>query len=125
MSSRDLEGENALYLPQAKIYKHSCAVGPWLQLGPPENEARTWSIGLEIFRGTERCFAGETSVGQIKRSFQELAGYLYRSQDFPRGTILLTGTGIVPPDDFTLRPEDRINIAISGIGSLENPVEEV
>ena len=125
MSSRDLEGENALYLPQAKIYKHSCAVGPWLQLGPPENEARTWGISLEIFRGTERCFAGETSVGQIKRSFEELAGYLYRSQDFPRGTILLTGTGIVPPDDFTLRPGDRINIGISGIGSLENSVVEV
>ena len=125
MSSRDLEGENLLYLPQAKIYRHSCALGPWLQLGATEAEAREWKISMEIRREGKSVFAGETSVGQIKRRFEELAGYLFRSQVFPHGAVLLTGTGIVPPDTFTLREQDEIRIEITGIGALRNTVAVV
>jgi 2-dehydro-3-deoxy-D-arabinonate dehydratase len=125
MSARDIEGENLLYLPQAKVYDRSCAVGPCVRVGADEAEARAWTIRLRIERGGQSVFAGETSVGQIKRSFEELAGYLFQSQTFPHGAVLFTGTGIVPPDDFTLRAEDKISIAISGIGTLENSVIEV
>ena len=122
MSSRDIEGENLLYLPQAKIYERSCALGPWIVLGVTEEEARQWQIRLQIVRQDKKAFSGETSVGQIKRSFQDLADFLFRSQRFPQGAVLLTGTGIVPPDDFTLQTEDVIEIAISGIGLLRNHV---
>jgi 2-dehydro-3-deoxy-D-arabinonate dehydratase len=122
MSSRDIEGENLLYLPQAKIYRGSCALGPWITLGTPETTARQWKIRIEIQRGAQNVFAGETSVGQIKRGFEELAEFLFRSQDFPRGAVLLTGTGIVPADTFTLQEKDVVKIEISGIGSLQNPV---
>ena len=122
MSSRDIEGENLLYLPQAKIYDRSCALGPWIVAGPDESEARTWTIRMRIERGGEVAFAGETSVGQIKRSFDELARFLFRSQTLPHGACLLTGTGIVPPDSFTLRRGDRVQIDISGIGTLSNEV---
>lgn len=125
MSSRDIEGENLLYLPQAKIYNRSCALGPWIAVGASEEEARRWSIRLEILRGSEVAFAGETSVGQIKRRLPELVEYLFRSQSFPHGAVLLTGTGVVPPDGFTLHQEDRVQIRVSGIGTLENPVVEV
>ena len=125
MSSRDIEGENLLYLPQAKIYNRSCALGPFITVGVSEAEARSWTIQIEICREGRVAFAGETSVGQIKRSFEELVTYLFRSQSFPHGAILLTGTGIVPPDTFTLQPADRIGISISGIGRLENPVMTV
>jgi 2-dehydro-3-deoxy-D-arabinonate dehydratase len=125
MSSRDIEGENLLYLPQAKIYERSCAVGPVIVVGATEAEARTWSIQLAIERNGEQVFEGETSVGQIKRNFGELVEYLFRSQKFPHGAILLTGTGVVPPDTFTLRPADKITISISGIGVLENTVAVV
>ncbi|HXT40375.1 MAG TPA: fumarylacetoacetate hydrolase family protein [Candidatus Angelobacter sp.] len=125
MSSRDIEGENLLYLPQAKVYNRSCALGPWILVGVPEAEARGWKIELQIRRNGEPVFAGETSVGQIKRSFDELAAFLFRSQDFPHGAALLTGTGIVPPDTFTLRSGDTVRINISGIGTLENSVMEV
>lgn len=122
MSSRDIEGENLLYLPQAKTYHRSCALGPWITLGAPETVAREWNIHLEIWRSGQRAFAGESSVNQIKRGFAELAGYLFRCQVFPHGAVLLTGTGIVPPESFTLAPQDEIRIAISGIGALKNPV---
>jgi 2-dehydro-3-deoxy-D-arabinonate dehydratase len=122
MSSRDIEGENLLYLPQAKTYHRSCALGPWITLGTPETAARSWSIHLEVLRSGHCVFAGETSVSQIKRGFKELAGYLFRCQVFPHGAILLTGTGIVPPETFTLAAQDEIVIAISGIGTLKNPV---
>ena len=122
MSSRDIEGENLLYLPQAKIYTGSCALGPWIQLGETEAEVREWKIRLNIQRAGKFVFTGETSVGQIKRRFEELAGYLFRSQVFPRGAVLLTGTGIVPPDTFTLQERDEIGIEITGIGWLRNPV---
>lgn len=122
MSSRDIEGANLLYLPQAKIYTRSCAVGPWIVVAHTEDEARKWSIRLEIRRGGNVVFAGETSAGQIKRSFSELVEYLFRSQQFPNGVVLLTGAGIVPPDSFTLAAEDIVRITISGVGTLETPV---
>jgi 2-dehydro-3-deoxy-D-arabinonate dehydratase len=125
MSSRDIEGENTLYLPQAKVYSRSCAVGPWIVVGPAEAEARTWKIELKIRREGHLVFQGETQVSQIKRTFSGLAGYLFKSQHFPHGTMLLTGTGIVPPDGFTLEEGDRVRIGISGIGVLENPVVRV
>ena len=122
MSSRDIEGENALYLPQAKVYLRSCAVGPVVKVDTTEAEARAWKINLQIRRGDQAVFRGETQVGQIKRSFGELVQYLFRSQSFPNGAVLLTGTGIVPPDDFTLQPQDEVQISISGIGELRNRV---
>ncbi|HET6957947.1 MAG TPA: fumarylacetoacetate hydrolase family protein [Vicinamibacterales bacterium] len=122
MSSRDIEGENLLYLPQAKIYTRSCAVGPWIVVGPTEDEARQWTIQLEIRRGAETVFAGATRADQIKRRFAELVEYLFRSQAFPNGAVLLTGAGIVPPDSFTLEAHDAVRITISGIGTLENAV---
>jgi len=122
MSSRDIEGENLLYLPQAKIYTGSCALGPWIRLGENEAAAREWKIRLRIQRAGKSVFTGETSVGQIKRRFEALAGYLFRSQVFPHGAVLLTGTGIVPPDTFTLRERDTIEIEITGIGVLRNTV---
>jgi 2-dehydro-3-deoxy-D-arabinonate dehydratase len=122
MSSRDIEGENLLYLPQAKVYDRSCALGPWIHLGATEAEARGWKIKIEIRRDGKNVFNGETSVSQIKRDFAQLAEFLFRSQKFPHGAILLTGTGIVPPDTFTLREQDAVKIEISGIGSLQNQV---
>jgi 2-dehydro-3-deoxy-D-arabinonate dehydratase len=125
MSSRDIEGENLLYLPQAKIYTASCAVGPWIVVGPREDDVRQWSIRLEIQRGEDVVFAGETRAGQIKRRFSELVEYLFRSQQFPHGAVLLTGAGVVPPDSFTVDAHDFVRITISGIGTLENPVAVV
>jgi 2-dehydro-3-deoxy-D-arabinonate dehydratase len=125
MSSRDIEGENLLYLPQAKIYERSCAIGPCIVLGASEETARSWSIDISINRAGSEVFRGNTSVGQIKRSFSELQDYLFRSQRFPHGAILSTGTGIVPPDSFTLQAGDEISITISGIGTLKNRVEVV
>jgi 2-dehydro-3-deoxy-D-arabinonate dehydratase len=125
MSSRDIEGENLLYLPQAKIYDRSCAVGPFIRVGITEAEARTWTIELQIRRGPEIVFRGETPVDRIKRGFEEMVSYLRRSQTFPRGVVLLTGTGIVPPDTFTLKAGDDIQISISEVGTLQNPVAEV
>ncbi|MDB6109971.1 MAG: 2-dehydro-3-deoxy-D-arabinonate dehydratase [Pedosphaera sp.] len=125
MSSRDIEGENLLYLPQAKTYHRSCALGPWITLGTPEAAARDWKIKIEIQRNGESVFGGETSVGQIKRGFEELTCFLFRSQVFPHGAVLLTGTGIVPPDTFTLQERDVVTIEISGIGTLQNSVTMV
>jgi 2-dehydro-3-deoxy-D-arabinonate dehydratase len=125
MSSRDIEGENLLYLPQAKIYTGSCAIGPWVIVGAVEDDARQWTIRLEIQRGNDVVFEGETRVDQIKRRFGELIEYLFRSQTFPRGAMLLTGAGIVPPYAFTLAAGDRVRITLSGIGTLENPVTVV
>lgn len=125
MSSRDIEGENLLYLPQAKIYHRSCAIGPWITVGADEADVRRWKISVEITRGDALAFAGETTIGQMKRSFGELGDYLHRSQVFPYGAALLTGTGVVPPEGFTLRPGDVTRISISGVGILKNPVVEV
>ena len=125
MSSRDIEGENLLYLPQAKVYDRSCAVGPWLVMGANEGEVREWTIGVQIERAGKNNFEGETSINNIKRTFGELVDYLCRSQTFPQGAMLLTGTGVVPDDDFTLLANDIIRVTISGIGTLENPVANV
>ena len=125
MSSRDIEGENLLYLPQAKIYTGSCAVGPWIVVGLTEDDARQWNIQLEIRRKGKTVFAGETRTDNIKRRFNELVDYLFRAQKFPNGAVLLTGAGIVPPDSFTLEGADSVRITISGIGTLENPVAVV
>jgi 2-dehydro-3-deoxy-D-arabinonate dehydratase len=122
MSSRDIEGANPLYLPQAKVYRQSCSIGPYLKVGALEAEARTWTIHLRVQRGTKVVFQGETSVGQLKRRFDELGNWLFKSQSFPNGVALLTGTGIVPPDNFALQAADNIRISINGIGVLENPV---
>lgn len=114
MSSRDIEGENPLYLPQAKVYDGSCALGPGLLFTdtplPP-----TTTIRLTIRRGGAAVFEGETTTGQIKRGIDELAGWLYRETTFPAGAYLFTGTGIVPPDAFTLAAGDEIAIGIDGI----------
>ena len=125
MSSRDIEGENLLYLPQAKIYDRSCAIGPFIAVGVTEEAARSWSIQVQIRRDGATVFEGQTSVGQIKRSFPELSSFLFRSQRFPHGVCLLTGTGVVPADTFTLAVGDEVHIHISGIGSLVNSVIEV
>jgi len=125
MSARDIEGENLLYLPQAKIYSRSCALGPWIELGADEAAVRQWTVRLAIRRNSSAVFQAETPLGRMKRSFAELAGFLFRSQDFPHGAVLLTGTGIVPPDSFNLQAGDEIEIEISGIGTLQNTVTEV
>jgi 2-dehydro-3-deoxy-D-arabinonate dehydratase len=125
MSSRDIEGENLLYLPQAKIYTGSCALGPWITVGASEAEAREWTINLRVERGGQQIFSGNTSVSQIKRRFDELAEFLFRSQSFRHGAVLLTGTGIVPPDSFTSQADDLVEIEISGIGRLRNTVSVV
>lgn len=121
MSSRSIEGENPLYLPQAKVYRGSCAIGPCLVVGdPPTAETK---IAIEISRGGQSVFAGHTEVAQIKRGFDELAGFLYRDNEFPAGALLMTGTGVVPDSDFTLQSGDEIRISIDGVGELENAVE--
>ena len=125
MSSRDIEGANLLYLPQAKVYDRSCAVGPWIVLATDEAAIRRWTISVSIARGGSDVFSGETGVEKIKRSFQDLIGHLWRSQSFPRGAVLLTGTGVVPDESFTLQAGDRVTIGISGIGTLANTVQVV
>ncbi len=122
MSSRDIEGENPLYLPQAKVYMGSCALGPAVALADTLADARNIEIRLKIMRGSDLCFAGTTNTGKMKRTFQDLISYLFREQDFPDGAVLLTGTGIVPPDDFTLQHGDLIEITVPEIGTLRNTV---
>jgi len=121
-SSRDIEGENPLYLPQAKVYMRSCALGPALLLAGAVDDPRAFAIALVIRRGGEVAFQGATSIARMKRGLEELVAYLCREQEFPNGVILLTGTGIVPPDDFTLAHGDVVEITIPGIGTLRNPV---
>jgi len=121
MSSRDIEGENPLYLPQAKVYDRSCALGPCLLVCDRPLPAAT-EIALEIRRGGEKAFSGSTTLEQMKRSPAELVEYLYRSNSFPQGCFLLTGTGIVPPDAFTLQPGDETRITVPPIGTLVNRV---
>ena len=138
MSSRSIEGENPLYLPQAKTYQYSAALGPCLRILDWEKvEVRSkdkadveWSghsgisrdtaIRMEILRGDRVIFDQSTTLQQMKRRPEELAGWLFRETEFPRGVYLMTGTGIVPPDDFTLQPGDEIRISIDGIGTLIN-----
>jgi 2-dehydro-3-deoxy-D-arabinonate dehydratase len=122
MSSRDIEGENPLYLPQAKLYDLSCALGPCITLLVGIPHPKQIGIRLSIRRGGSVAFEGKTSVAQMARTFEDLVDYLARDNTFPHGVFLLTGTGIVPADDFTLEPGDVIDITIDGIGTLSNPV---
>jgi 2-dehydro-3-deoxy-D-arabinonate dehydratase len=121
MSSRDIEGENPLYLPQAKVYNRSCALGPAILVTVEPLPAST-RISLDILRGPSSIFRGETTLAQLKRDPQTLADYLFRDNIFPTGAFLLTGTGIVPPDSFTLHRNDEIRISIDQIGALTNSV---
>jgi 2-dehydro-3-deoxy-D-arabinonate dehydratase len=120
MSSRSIEGDNPLYLPQAKIYQGSCAIGPVIHIHEGEQSART--IQISIDRDGTTVFSGEISTSQMRRKPEDLANWLIRELEFPGGVFLFTGTGIVPPNDFTLRAEDVVRITIEGIGTLENAV---
>ena len=121
MSSRSIEGENALYLPQAKIFERSAALGPCLYV-PAEPIAADAAIKMSIYRNSKEVYKDETSINRMKRSFTELAGYLYRECDFPDGSFLMTGTCLVPPNDFTIQKEDVVSISIDNIGTLINTV---
>jgi 2-dehydro-3-deoxy-D-arabinonate dehydratase len=121
MSSRDIEGENPLYLPQAKVYDGSCALGPCVLIVSDPLPKET-GIRIAIKRNGTNVFEGETSLAQMKRQLPELVEYLYRDHSFATGAFLLTGTGVVPPDSFTLRQGDEVSIAIDGIGTLTNAV---
>ena len=122
MSSRDIEGENPLYLPQAKVYRASCALGPTILLADAVSDWRKLTIKIAINRNGKSVFEGETSLDKMKRTPQELIDWLFREDDFPAGVILLTGTGIIPPDNFTLAVGDRIAITCAELGTLENVV---
>jgi 2-dehydro-3-deoxy-D-arabinonate dehydratase len=122
VSSRDIEGENPLYLPQAKVYRQCCALGPYILLAEEGRGHRNFDVRLTIERRGEQIFGGETSTAQMKRRFDELVAYLGRENLFPDGAFLLTGTGIVPPDSFTLQAGDVVRIEVPGIGTLCNPV---
>jgi 2-dehydro-3-deoxy-D-arabinonate dehydratase len=122
MSSRDIEGDNPLYLPQAKVYNQCCGLGPWITLPsgmPPKEEI---GIRLSIRRDEEVVVEGTTSGAQLARSFENLIGWLARDNSFPTGAFLLTGTGIVPESNFTLLADDWVEITIDGIGTLANPI---
>jgi len=123
VSSRTIEGENPLYLPQAKVYERACALGPGIvpvwAVEPP------FAIRLQVLRGDEIAFEGETTTERITRSFEDLIGWLTAALDFPVGAVLLTGTGIVPDESFTLTAGDVVSIEIPGLGLLTNPVVAV
>lgn len=121
MSSRSIEGENPLYLPQAKSYDGSASIGPCIYV-TDEPLASTTKIEMKILRNGTEIFGDEIGIDQIKREFEELVGYLYRECTFPFGSYLMTGTGIVPGKDFTLQPDDEIQITIEPIGTLVNKV---
>lgn len=121
MSSRDIEGENPLYLPQAKVYTGSCALGPVI-VDAASVDPHALAITLTIRRGDDVAYQGATSTVRMRRRVEELAAWLFRENAFPRGVVLLTGTGLIPPDDFTLHPGDDIAIEIEHIGVLRNPV---
>jgi 2-dehydro-3-deoxy-D-arabinonate dehydratase len=124
MSCRDIEGENPLYLPQAKVWKNSCSIGPAIRLAETVEDPYKFEITCRIFRNGSKVFEGNASTGQLKRKFDELVSYLVRDNEVFDGTVLLTGTCIVPPNDFTLKDGDHIEIDISGIGVLSNPVKQ-
>jgi 2-dehydro-3-deoxy-D-arabinonate dehydratase len=122
MSSRDIEGSNPLYLPQAKVYDRSCALGPGLLIRNEPMPAST-QIKLDILRSNQITFSATTTLAELKRNPATLVEYLFRDHSFPYGCFLLTGTGIVPPDSFTLQSKDEIHITIEDIGTLMNTVE--
>jgi 2-dehydro-3-deoxy-D-arabinonate dehydratase len=122
VSSRTIEGETPLYLPQAKVYSKCAGLGPVIALDWELTEIGDLRIALTIKRDGKVYFEGESSTSQIHRPFEELVSYLFRNNDFPHGVFLMTGTGIVPPSEFTLEDGDDVTITIDGIGTLENPV---
>lgn len=122
MSSRDIEGENPLYLPQAKVYDRACAIGPRIWLAPEQVEWPSLSIAIDIEREGATVFSGETATEQIHRTLGDLCSYLGRCKSFSRGALLFSGTGIVPPDEFTLQAGDDIRIRVDPIGQLVNSV---
>lgn len=125
VSSRSIEGENPLYLPQAKTYDGACAIGPCLVpvLSAPDLDELI--IQLQVYRDEALLFTDSVEVSRMRRTPAELVGWLFRAQVFPRGVVLLTGTGIVPGRDFTLQPADRVEISVNGLGTLRNHVELV
>lgn len=125
VSSRSIEGANPLYLPQAKIYDDALGLSGTIVLARDAGAVRSAAIELEIRRGGELAFAGSTSVAQMKRSFEQLVDALYRELTHPAGAVLLTGTGVVPPDELTLLPGDEVRIAIEGVGELRHGVYRV
>ncbi len=122
MSSRDIEGENPLYLPQAKVYRQCAGLGPCITLLESMPAREDTGIKLEIERGGQIVFEGNSGVSEMHRTFEDLIEYLCREQEFPNGVFLMTGTGIVPDSDFTLNAGDVVHISICGIGTLTNPV---
>jgi 2-dehydro-3-deoxy-D-arabinonate dehydratase len=120
MSCRDIEGENPLYLPQAKMWSNSCSIGPAILLADAVSDPYSFEIQCRIFRDDQLVVEGSANTRQLKRKLEELIAYLILDNAIPDGTVLLTGTCIVPPNDFTLRHDDRIEIEISGIGVLTN-----
>ena len=122
MSARDIEGENPLYLPQAKVYNGCCGLGPFVLIPESPVDRAATKIRLRIDRGGSTVFSGETDLSQMKREFLELIDWLTRENDLATGAFLLTGTGVVPPDDFTLLDGDVSSIEITGIGTLTNPI---
>jgi 2-dehydro-3-deoxy-D-arabinonate dehydratase len=122
MSARDIEGENPLYLPQAKLYNACCALGPWITLAAAMPAQADMRIDLSVERRGNVAFQGSTSAGMMARTFDDLVRWLSRDNSFPEGVVLLTGTGIVPADDFSLAAGDVVKISIAGIGTLVNPV---
>jgi len=122
VSARDIEGENPLYLTQAKIYKGCCAIGPVIATPEEVDNPGDLDIECKIFRKNELLFVGQTNTSRMKRSVEELCSYLCRDNPVPMGTLCLTGTGVVPPDDFSLRHGDLVEITVEKIGTLRNPV---
>lgn len=122
MSCRDIEGENPLYLPQAKVWKRSCAIGPALTLADTIDDVYNLSIRCRIIRNKVAVFEDAASLKQLKRTVDELISYLLRDNEIDDYTVLLTGTCIVPPNDFTLKEQDEIEIEVEGIGKLSNVV---
>lgn len=122
VSSRSIEGENPLYLSQAKTFYASCAIGPWIMLPEELEDASNLAISMAILRAGEEIWSGQTSTAQMHRSFEDLVTHLYASLDFPHGALLMTGTGLVPPPGFTLQSGDQVTIEIEGVGSLVNSV---
>jgi 2-dehydro-3-deoxy-D-arabinonate dehydratase len=125
VSSRSIEGENPLYLPQAKLYAGSCALGPCLVPVAEAPDPAAMEIALQIERDGAELFADRCAVADMRRGLEELVDWLWRGQDLPLGAVLLTGTAIVPPPELTLRPGDRVAISVTGLGRLANPVEPV
>jgi 2-dehydro-3-deoxy-D-arabinonate dehydratase len=122
MTARDLEAENVLYQPQAKVYRGSCAVGPCLVLAMPGIDPLTWSVSLSIMRAGTQIYAGTACFADLNRTFNELIAALYRDTDMPGGAVLCTGTGIIPPPEARLQNGDVLHMSCPSIGTLTNSV---